>query len=196
MLLRRLAAAALAAILFAGIVRSVDAQDNPPAEVDRGAYLAMVAGCAYCHSPADGPAFSGNSFSRNNVTYFAPNLTPSSSGLGDWSAEEIAIAITTGIRPDGRQLSPVMPYLYYNKMADADVDALVGYLQGLSAVESSSPPATVPAKEVMPPAPQRQRGITAPDPTDSVAYGGYLTDAILACGACHTPTQDKWNTRC
>ncbi|HEC22940.1 MAG TPA: c-type cytochrome [Chloroflexi bacterium] len=160
---------------------------DPPDGPERGEYLATVAGCRACHSPLDGPAFSGNVVERNGERVYAPNLTPSAGGPGGWTRDEMRRAITTGLTPEGRQLHPLMPYLFYNGMADADLDALLDYLQTLEPVESEpSPPPDLSAVQLPPPPPERN-GIVAPDPADQVAYGEYLSEAVLACGACHTP---------
>jgi hypothetical protein len=39
------------------------------------------------------------------------NLTPDKeTGLGNWTKEQIVTAIQTGVRPDGRILSPIMSW--------------------------------------------------------------------------------------
>lgn len=155
---------------------------------ERGKYLAKIA-CAYCHSPADGPAFSGQIIERNGEKLYAPNLTSADSGLGAWTDEEVREAITTGLRPDGRQLHPVMPYLYYSHMADADVDDLIAYLRSLPPTDTSERPNSADSNVNLPPIPQRDSPIKAPSSDDTVAYGEYLVTAVLACGACHTSTE-------
>ncbi len=184
----RLSVWLLAAIL-AGLSIQPAQQDGPGAgDTERGAYLAWIAGCATCHSPTDGPAFSGTLLTLNGQPIAAPNLTPDVTGLGGWTAGQIRMAIATGIRPDGRQLHPVMPYVYYNRMADADLDDLVAYLQSLEPVQAelAAPPDLTGV--ALPEPPALRSGVQVPDAADSVAYGGYLVDAVMACGSCHTPT--------
>ncbi len=164
------------------------AQDATSGDLGRGAHLATIAGCKLCHSALEGPAFSGGIVGRNGQTTYAPNLTPALEGLGDWTDEAIRAAIATGVSPTGDQLHPVMPYLYYNGMADADLDALIAYLRSLEAVESERLPPNDLSAVTLPPVSPMQRGITVPDTADPIEYGRYLTDAVLACGSCHTPT--------
>lgn len=39
--------------------------------------------------------------------------------------------ITQGIRPDGAKMMPPMPYSYFAKMTDQDLDAVILYLRSL-----------------------------------------------------------------
>lgn len=189
MLQRRLMLLAVLTVVAVLSVIPARAQNNIPETPDRGAYLAQSAGCAYCHSPSEGPAFSGGRVERNGLTFYAPNLTPSESGLASWTTDDLRTAITQGITPEGRQLHPVMPYLYYSQMASSDLNALVAYLQSLEPVETESQPPNELSGAPLPPIPARNSTITAPEPTDSVAYGGYLVEAVMVCGSCHTPTR-------
>ena len=156
------------------------------ADLERGAYLATIAGCQYCHSPIDGPAFSGSQIDYEETVLHTPNLTPHETGLAGWTDQQVRLAITTGMAPAGRQLHPVMPYLYYNNMAPDDVTAIVDFLRSLEPVEREWQPNDLGGIE-LPDPPPAPSGSAAPDRSDIVAYGEYLTTAVLACGACHTP---------
>jgi mono/diheme cytochrome c family protein len=73
-------------------------------------------------------------------TFYPPNLTPDAeTGLGAWSDAEIITAFTTGIRPDGRQLAPAMPWMSYGHINAADAAALVAYLRALPPVNHKVP---------------------------------------------------------
>src|SRR6201995_5263745 len=98
----------------------VSAQAADP-QGQRGKYLAEIGGCTDCHTPGhflghpDMSRYLGGSdvgFGIPGVGVFVgPNLTPDkATGLGNWSAQQIATAITTGKRPDGRILAPMMPW--------------------------------------------------------------------------------------
>lgn len=72
--------------------------------------------------------------------FVPPNLTSDAeTGLGGWSAEEIGRAITTGERPDGRILAPIMPWPSYAALTPDDLSALVAYLQSLPPVSYRAP---------------------------------------------------------
>jgi mono/diheme cytochrome c family protein len=72
--------------------------------------------------------------------FYPPNLTPDpETGLGKWSEADIIKAVRTGVRPDGRQLAPIMPYHSYSKLTDADAKALAGYLKSMRPVKNQVP---------------------------------------------------------
>lgn len=54
-------------------------------------------------------------------------------------AEQIATAITTGVRPDGRVLAPVMPWHSFSHLTREDAMAIALYLKSLPAVKHKSP---------------------------------------------------------
>jgi len=62
-----------------------------------------------------------------------PNLTSDKkTGLGNWTLDQIVAAIKEGKRPDGSQLSPVMPYATaFTNMTDSDARVIVIYLKSL-----------------------------------------------------------------
>jgi cytochrome c553 len=64
--------------------------------------------------------------------FYPPNLTSHpDAGLGRWSAQDIVRAVRTGVRPDGRQLAPAMPWHAYSALTDQDAAALAAYLKSL-----------------------------------------------------------------
>jgi mono/diheme cytochrome c family protein len=116
------------------------AEVSPDDTLAYGAYLAGPLGhCIECHSPMGpiGPDWreqlgaGGLAFYGPWGVSHSPNITPSN--LGDWSDEEIKVAITDGLRPDGAKLLPPMPFGYYKNIAADDLDALVAYLRSLPA---------------------------------------------------------------
>jgi hypothetical protein len=72
--------------------------------------------------------------------FYPPNLTSDrETGLGAWSKDDIVKAVRTGVRPDGRQLVPVMPYPHYSKLTDTDAQALAAYLKSLKPIRHAAP---------------------------------------------------------
>jgi mono/diheme cytochrome c family protein len=119
-------------------------------QIARGKYLAGVAGCGDCHTPGyflgkpDFGRFLGGSevgFEIPQVgTFYGPNLTPDvATGLGTWSEADIVEAFTNGVRPDGRQLAPVMPWMGYSKLTPEDAAAIAAYLKTLPPVSNKVP---------------------------------------------------------
>lgn len=163
--------------------------------VQRGEYLTKVLGCPYCHMPMgpQGPDFTrpfagGLEVPEKFGTWRAPNITPhKGTGIGEWTDEQIIAAIREGKRPDGRQLYPIMPYLNYNRMTDADAKAIVAYLRTVPAVEN----VVEPTKELMLPKVPAPPPANAPDPVDDpVKHGEYLV-TLMHCNMCHATPDAK-----
>jgi len=119
-------------------------------QVERGQYLAHIMDCGGCHHTGaftpqpnlETPlAGSDIGFEMPGMGYvYPPNLTPDEeTGLGRWSDEEIIAAFTTGLRPDGRQLAPMMPWMSYAHINSDDAAALVAYLRSLKPVKHTAP---------------------------------------------------------
>jgi hypothetical protein len=71
---------------------------------------------------------------------WGPNLTPDKeTGLGKWTDAEIIKAFKEGIRPDGRKLIPIMPYMAFASLTDADTAAIVAYLRSLPPIHHAVP---------------------------------------------------------
>ena len=69
--------------------------------------------------------------------FYAPNLTPDKeTGLGNWTKQEIATAIKTGKRPDGRILAPPMPVGSFKNLSHSDALAIVAYLKSLPPIKN------------------------------------------------------------
>jgi mono/diheme cytochrome c family protein len=118
--------------------------------VERGRYLVTFGACTDCHTPGsftgmpDAMRFLGGSevgFELPGLGVFhPPNLTPDpETGLGNWTEAQIVTAITTGVRPDGRQLAPVMPWMHYANLRPEDAMAIAAYLKTLTPVVNKVP---------------------------------------------------------
>ncbi len=139
-----LLAIAAAAFLGATAASAADPQ------IERGKYLVTIAGCNDCHTPGyflGKPDFS-RTLGGSDVGVAIPgvgavigrNLTPDKeTGLGDWTAEQIITAFTTGVRPDGRKLSPIMPYMELANLSKDDAQAIAVYLKSLPPVKHAVP---------------------------------------------------------
>ncbi len=120
------------------------------AQVRRGEYLVTVMGCNDCHTPG---ALIGNpdmkrylagaevGFAMPGVGVFVPNNLTSDkdTGLGNWTAEQVATAITKGTRPDGRILAPIMPWMDFAHLTKSDALAMAVYLKSLPATANKIP---------------------------------------------------------
>ncbi|WP_417843220.1 c-type cytochrome [Thalassospira sp.] len=113
----------------------------------RGRYLVEGAGhCAECHSPrtiagnipsdmrfSGGPQVSG-------VGYY-PNITPSETGIGSWTANEITNYLKSGVSPVGQIAAGDMAEVIENtsQLSTADRYAIAVYLKTLPAVDHPAP---------------------------------------------------------
>jgi mono/diheme cytochrome c family protein len=182
----RLAAYALVANVLVTCFSSANAAD--PA-VERGKYLVTIGGCNDCHTPGYflGKPDMSRQLGGSEVGFEVPgrgvfygsNLTmDKDTGLGGWSDEQIAAALTRGVRPDGRNLAPTMPWRAFATLTKADASAIIAYLRSLPHVRNKVPgpfgPLEPPTSFVM--------KIVPPDPPGA-AIGQTLAEAW--CKGCH-----------
>lgn len=123
--------------------------------IERGKYLVRIMDCSACHSPRPGEgSLSGGALGwevRGLGVFWPPNLTPHpDAGLGRWSEAEIITALRTGKRPDGRELSPAMPWPAYAGLTDDDARAVVAFLKSLPPSDNKVPSPTSPEKATTP----------------------------------------------
>jgi mono/diheme cytochrome c family protein len=137
------------ALVIAGLAMPVAASAADP-QIERGKYLVTIGGCGDCHTPG---AFLGHPdmarlLGGSDVGFAIPgagvfvgrNLTPDKeTGLGDWTTEQIIAAFTTGKRPDGRVLAPIMPWPALAQLTSADAQAIAAYLKSIPAVKNAVP---------------------------------------------------------
>lgn len=194
-----LAGAAAAWWLTAPDPLRASALDGVIGDAGRGAAVFAAAGCASCHRPAgaeasEAPVLSGGrGFASGFGTFYAPNISPSPAGIGDWTDLEIVNAITRGVSPEGAHYYPAFPYPAYNKAELRDVADLVAFLRTLPPSDAESR-----AHEVgFPFGIRRAVGVwkllflsddwvLQGDLAPEVERGRYLVEALGHCGECHT----------
>jgi mono/diheme cytochrome c family protein len=166
-------------------------------QIERGRYLTIAGDCAGCHTKQGGQDFAGGlPVATPFGKVVAPNITPDNeTGIGLWSDDDFARALTQGVRRAGDHLFPAMPYPYYTKVQRDDVLAIRAYLATLPAVSNG-----VKADQLI--FPLNVRADMAawnklyftpgeyhadPDKTAEWNRGAYLVEGLMHCGACHTP---------
>jgi mono/diheme cytochrome c family protein len=131
-----------------------------PAEWNRGAYLVNSLGhCAECHSPRDpfggikpGQRFAGGPNPEGEG--WIPNITPA--GLQDWSVDDIAELLSSGMTKEGDTVGANMLPVVRNmaRLPSADRKAIAVYVKSLPPVEGPKPPTRkslrIPVREHMP----------------------------------------------
>jgi mono/diheme cytochrome c family protein len=171
---------------------------NAPADiVASGKYLAEAADCAACHTAPGGAPFAGGLAMQSGFgTIYATNITPDPDyGIGRWTADDFWRALHDGVRRDGQQLYPAMPYTSYRGMTRQDADAIYAYVMQLR-------PAQVPSPITNLRFPFNIRlgmfgwnllfltdSLPAVSTGSSPAWqrGRYVVDVLGHCGECHTP---------
>jgi mono/diheme cytochrome c family protein len=175
----------------------VQKPDAPAELVARGRYLAQAADCTACHTAPGGAPFAGGLAMQSGFgTIYATNITPDpDQGIGRWSADDFWRALHDGVRRDGAQLYPAMPYTSYRGMSRADSDAIYAYVMQL-------PPMNVANRATGLAFPFDIRlgmvawniafladSIPAASTGSSQRWerGRYLVNVLGHCGECHTP---------
>ena len=138
---------------------------------NRGAYLVEGLGhCSSCHSPRDAMGGIENAKAFTGATidgWFALNLTSNlHTGLGDWSADDIATYLKTGSAKGKTTTLGPMAEVVRNSLSyltDRDLRAMAEYLKSIPANSSL------------------RSGAPAPDPTRQHGATLYLE----YCGGCH-----------
>lgn len=114
-------------------------------EINRGAYLVQGPGhCNECHTPRN--AIGGLDRSRAlagapdpSGKGTIPNITPGSSTMGDWTADDIANFLETGMTPDFDSVGGTMVEVQENmaKLPASDRAAIAAYLKDLPPIASA-----------------------------------------------------------
>ena len=120
---------------------------NPPAvaaateatSIERGRYLFMSRGCADCHG-ATGVGKDVVNEPRRPADPRAEHHAGQGSVVASYQAADWVRSIRHGVKPNGEPIL-VMPSEDYNRLTDADLAALVGFVRQLPAAEG--PGATI-----------------------------------------------------
>ena len=179
-----------------GIANETGAQDFQ--QIERGRYLAAAGDCAGCHTDPRGgrPYAGGRPIQTPFGRVLAANITPDrDTGIGAWSDAQFDAAVRGGKMPNGSRLYPAMPYPYFARMRQEDVQALRAYLNTLAPVRNDVHsnqlpfPFNIRAFMRVWNALYFKSGVYQPDPRKSPSWnrGAYLVTGPGHCGACHTP---------
>ena len=192
----------LAAILCAGVVGAD--------EIQQGAYLVKIAGCADCHTVSyDKPMAGGLRLQTPFGDFFTPNITPDpDTGIGRWTERQFHDALHFGLSPQNTIYYPAFPYRSFAKISDRDLHRIYLYFQTLTPIVNPNR-----AHQLKIPFNQRWLlvfwrwlyfngrktnraenikdgvGPFIPDVTRSPRWnrGAYVVEALAHCTECHTP---------
>ncbi len=188
----------MATSLMAALTLSAPAEQTDLTLLRQGEQVAIASDCQACHTaPGSATAFSGGyAIASPMGVIYSTNITPSADGIGPYSEAEFSQAVRHGVRADGAQLYPAMPYTSYSKITDEDLHALYYYfMHGVKPVEQKN----------------RQTSLPFPfnlrfsmffwnlmfaddkpylsDDSQSAEWnrGNYLVNGLAHCNTCHTP---------
>ncbi|MEO8194775.1 MAG: c-type cytochrome [Gemmatimonadales bacterium] len=91
-----------------------------------GNYLVSAGGCKACH----GDNLAGGSKIEGVLV---ANLTPAGE-VGKWTEADFAKALRTGVKPNGKILSAVMPWPYMKDLTDDEIRAMWMYIHSVAPV--------------------------------------------------------------
>ncbi len=118
--------------------RSFDLAGSP--DIENGRNMFWAGGCASCHATENQPDRTrlggGHALASPFGTFYAPNISSHPrDGIGNWTVAQFARAMVQGVSPDGRHYYPAFPFTSYQRMTDADLRDLFGFMKTLPAVE-------------------------------------------------------------
>lgn len=172
--------------------------DSSTALIAKGQYLATAGDCGACHTaPAGKPFAGGLSLQTPLGSIYSTNITPSkTAGIGDYSLSDFEKAVRHGVRKDGANLYPAMPYTSYTKITDEDMKALYAYfMHGVQPVDDRGPQTDLPFPFNIRLSMAGWNLLFAdskpftPDSSKSAEWnrGAYLVEGLAHCSTCHTP---------
>lgn len=185
--------------LALSVSASVHADDaSSAALIAKGQYLAIAGDCGACHTaPAGKPFAGGLSLQTPLGSIYSTNITPSkTAGIGDYSLNDFEKAVRHGVRKDGANLYPAMPYTSYAKITDEDMQALYAYfMHGVQPVDDKAPQTALPFPFNIRLSMAGWNLLFAdskpftPDSSKSAEWnrGAYLVEGLAHCSTCHTP---------
>lgn len=206
--MRRIIALVVLALAFAGAgaaglwawpIGNPVTLEKHDGDVNRGAYLARMAGCIACHTNTKGggkPLAGGLALETKFGTFYSPNLTTDiKTGIGAWTIEDFSRAVRQGVSPSGGTYYPAFPYAFYGRLSDQDISDLWAAFQTVPPVTEASKP-----QDLYFPFSFRSGlklwralfldfGSASPEPDKSDAWnrGKFIVEGPAHCGACHTP---------
>ena len=172
------------------------AQPETQELVSKGQYIFALAGGCACHTVPKGTLNTGGrAFPIPFGTVYSSNITQDKeTGLGSWTDQQIADAMTKGISRDGSRILPVMPYEKYSGMAQTDLKALIAYLRTIKPIRKAIPQLKSWAplmRSLGTPIYLKVFGRFANPPQQTpqkgTERGRYLVEHVSLCGDCHTP---------
>lgn len=187
--------------LVCGSLGSVAARaaDIDQSLLKQGELVATASDCQACHTaPGSKTAFSGGyAIASPMGAIYSTNITPDpATGIGHYTEAQFTDAVRHGVRADGAQLYPAMPYTSYRMMTDSDAHALYYYfMHGVKPVVQQNTetrlafPFNIRFSMKFWNLLYADNKTLQPDPQKSAEWnrGNYLVNGLAHCDTCHTP---------
>lgn len=163
------------------------------ARIEQGRYLFRTRGCADCHGANGG----GMEVIKDGaMLVVSPNLTSGpNSAVSAYNTLDWVRTLRHGVKPNGKPVL-IMPSEDYNRLSDADLGALISYVQQLPPVAGAHAAIRLPlAMKVRYAIGQIQDAAEKIDhslapseplrPAVTAAYGAYIANSCMACHGEH-----------
>lgn len=160
-------------------------------ELNRGKYLVEVLGhCSTCHTPRN---MMMSEISDKNLSgsplggWYAPNITPASSGIGDWSQQDIVTYLKTGHLAGKAQAAGPMAEAVehsFRYLSDSDLNAIAAWIKQVPAINT----ATAQTQATLPATPDINQVVHGQGDQASLADSSSTDGAEIyngACASCH-----------
>lgn len=187
----------LTLFILSSCTQEIDIIDikNPSADkIKNGQELTQgLASCGYCHgveANPSSPLAGGREFEDVYGKVKASNITPSESGIGNWTLTDFITALRENEKPDGKLLS-IEFHKGYAWASDKDLSDIFSYLQSLEPVDH-----VVAARELS--FWKRNTVGLLEDRSDfsgfvpqiksreKIKQGAYIVDHVANCTRCHS----------
>ncbi|WP_414716513.1 c-type cytochrome [Tatumella sp. UBA2305] len=178
---------------------AANAADIDQTLLQKGEQVATASDCQACHTaPGSKTAFSGGyAIASPMGAIYSTNITPDpATGIGKYTEQQFIEAVRHGVRADGAQLYPAMPYTSYRMMTDSDAHALYYYfMHGVKPVVQQNTETRLSFPFNMRFSMKFWNLLYAdnktfqPDAQKSAEWnrGNYLVNGLAHCDTCHTP---------
>jgi mono/diheme cytochrome c family protein len=120
-------------------------EEVPGDPVRRGFYLGTIAHCMECHSRRPdgtqdfkaGLGKGGHEMKGPFGSVIVRNISSHpTAGIGQWTDDEIKRALAQGVGRDGRAFKlPMARHVYYSRMTEQDLNAVVAWVRTIPAIE-------------------------------------------------------------
>jgi len=160
-------------------------------QLNRGKYLVdVLAHCSTCHTPRNMMmAEDSSQYLAGSPLggWYAPNITPDSSGIGDWSQDDIVSYLKTGHLAEKAQAAGPMAEAVehsFRYLGDNDLHAIAAWIQQIPAIKT---PVATPSAQAAEPRDINQL-VKGQGDQSSLADSSSTDGAELyngACASCH-----------